>query len=668
MAALPPFSASVVCTAVPSLLNALSARLGNWLCRPVTAWLVLVAGGILILAGSHSYQSRLFEQADRRFQQMADRETAALYQYLEQCLLPSSPCLAGPPGRPGSTADLLPAMSRWALLRSPERMLLLFEGGTTPEHLRFATPPPRLPAQPARHQAGRVIDLAGQHWTLRFSSLPEAEAETAQAVRLVTLALLLVDVLLFAMLRVMASHRQATARANAEYQRAEAEIRSLAFYDPLTGLPNRRLLLDRLHQAVAASLRTQQYGALLFLDLDNFKTLNDSLGHEVGDQLLVQVAQRLCANVRESDSVARLGGDEFVIVIESLGAQLEEAQILAEGVARKLISAISSSYQLDEHECRCTGSIGITLFCGHRARIDELLRQADLAMYQAKEAGRNGVRFFEQTMQADITARSRLEHELYTAVEDDQFRLYYQPQIDAAGRCIGVEALIRWQHPARGFVSPASFIPLAEDTGLILPIGHWVLREACARLLAWQDDLTTAHLTIAVNVSAQQFRLPVFVEELASLIRFTGANPARLKLEITESMLLDNLDDAIAKISALRALGISFSLDDFGTGYSSLSYLKRLPVDQVKIDQSFVRDVLVDANDAAICRAVIALGKSLGLKVIAEGVETAEQWAFLAAEGCDEAQGYLYARPLPEADLLNWLHMRGDSSPAGSPE
>lgn len=513
--------------------------------------------------------------------------------------------------------------------------------------------------QTPRYMLERKLLIGGHYWTLHFFSTPafESIAHSNQP-QLFAIGSLVVDLLLFLILMLIARHRKATERATQEFREAEAEIRSLAFYDPLTSLPNRRMLLDELHKSVSRNAQKQQFGALLFLDLDNFKTLNDSLGHEIGDQLLIQVAQRLRSNLRDDDIVARLGGDEFVMIIDGLAAEADEAHSIAKSIATKLISAISTLYRLGEHECRCTGSIGITLFSEKGTRIDELLRQADLAMYQAKDAGRNSIRFFEQVMQADITARSRMEHELYQALEAEHFRLYFQPQLDRDGRTVGVEALIRWVHPEKGFVSPGEFIPLAEDTGLILPIGHWVLREACARLVAWKNQPDACNLTIAVNVSAQQFRLPFFVEELISLIEYTGANPRHLKLEITESMLLSDLDEAIRKMTALRNFGISFSLDDFGTGYSSLAYLKRLPLNQIKIDQSFVRDVLLDPNDAAICRAVIALSKSLGLQVIAEGVEQQEQWQFLMTEGCDQAQGYLYAKPLPETDLLAWLEQR----------
>lgn len=445
-------------------------------------------------------------------------------------------------------------------------------------------------------------------------------------------------------------------------KKAEEEIRNLAFYDSLTHLPNRRLLLDRLQQAVAASSRNGRYGALLFLDLDNFKTLNDSLGHDTGDRLLVEVAARLHACVREGDTVARLGGDEFVLMIEDLSGDGAEAAAQTEAVANKVLAALGASYRLGTQEYRGSSSIGITMFSGREAGIDELLKRADLAMYQAKAAGGNALRFFDPAMQARINQRSMLEAELHRAFADKQFVLHYQPQVDRANRCIGVEALIRWQCPGRGLVSPAEFIPLAEECGLIKPIGQWVLEQACARLAAWARDPHTAALSMAVNVSAKQFRQPEFIDGVREAIGRYGIVPSRLKLELTESLLLADIDDAIAKMLALRGIGISFALDDFGTGYSSLAYLKRLPFDQVKIDRSFVEDLLSDANAAAICKAVIVLGRTLGLEVVAEGVESENQWQILRDEGCAAVQGYLFGQPMDETGFIAWLG--GQTAPA----
>jgi diguanylate cyclase (GGDEF)-like protein len=436
---------------------------------------------------------------------------------------------------------------------------------------------------------------------------------------------------------------------------ASAEIENLAFYDPLTHLPNRRLLVDRMEQAMASSARSGREGALLFIDLDHFKTLNDTLGHDIGDLLLQQVALRLASCVREGDTVARLGGDEFVVMLADLSEQAMNAATQAEGVASKILGALNQPYTLATHEYRSTPSIGVALFDGHQIAIEEVLKQADIAMYQAKKAGRNTLRLFDPGMQSAITARAALELDLGKAILEREFLLYYQPQVDASGRVIGAEALLRWRHPERGLVSPAEFIPLAEETGLILPLGHWVLETACAQLAVWSRSPAMAELSLAVNVSARQFSLPHFVQEVMTVVQRTGVTPAQLKLELTESLLLDNAEDIIAKMLALKALGVSFSLDDFGTGYSSLSYLKRLPLDQLKIDRSFVRDVLIDPNDAAIARTVVALGQSLGLTVIAEGVETEAQRDFLAANGCLAYQGYLFSPPLPSDEFERFV-------------
>ena len=428
---------------------------------------------------------------------------------------------------------------------------------------------------------------------------------------------------------------------------AEDEITHLAFYDPLTQLPNRRLLLDRLGQALASSARSGRNGALLYIDLDNFKTLNDTLGHDKGDLLLQQVAQRLATCVREGDTVSRLGGDEFVVMLEGLSGNAEEAATHSEIVGEKILATLNQPYRLAGFENRSTPSIGVTLFSGQMDSTEELLKQADLAMYQSKAAGRNTLRFFDPEMQAVVAGRAALEVDLREAVRQRQFILYYQPQVVGDGRLTGAEALVRWQHPQRGMVSPAEFITLAEETGLILPLGHWVLETACAQLTAWAARPEMAHLTIAVNVSARQFHHKDFVDQVLAVLGHTGANPQRLKLELTESLLVDNMGDIIVKMNALKEKGVGFSLDDFGTGYSSLSYLKRLPLDQLKIDQGFVRDILTDPNDAAIAKMVIALAESMGLAIIAEGVETQPQRDFLAIHGCHAYQGYLYGRPLP---------------------
>ena len=443
------------------------------------------------------------------------------------------------------------------------------------------------------------------------------------------------------------THYVATLIDITQRKAAEDQIRQLAFYDPLTGLPNRRMLMDRLQHALASSARSGACGALLFIDLDHFKTLNDTLGHDKGDLLLQQVAHRLLDALREEDTVARLGGDEYVVMLEGLDAQRNVAAGQATQVGEKIIAALNVPYRLAGHEFHSTPSIGLTLFSGHEVALDELLKQADLAMYQAKNAGRNGLRFYDPLMQAAVTQRAELEADIRQGLLFGQYELHYQPQVDALGQVLGAEALLRWRHPVRGMVSPADFIPVAEESGQIVLLGSWVLETACAQLVSWAQDPTTEHLSLAVNVSSRQFRQQDFADHMLAMLDYTGANPKRLKLELTESLLVENIEDVIAKMTALRARGVGFSLDDFGTGYSSLSYLKRLPLDQLKIDQSFVRDVLSDPNDAVIAKTIVALGNSLGLAVIAEGVETAEQRDFLLESGCRAYQGYFFSRPLP---------------------
>ena len=435
---------------------------------------------------------------------------------------------------------------------------------------------------------------------------------------------------------------------------AEEKIKNLAFYDSLTGLPNRRLLQDRLQQALSSRARTGREGALLFIDLDNFKTLNDTLGHGIGDLLLQQVAQRLAFAVREGDTVARLGGDEFVVMLENLGAHSIEAAEQTEAIGTKILSVLNQSFQLAEHEFHSTSSIGATLF-GEHQNIENILQQADIAMYEAKKAGRNALRFFDPKMQDVINERAVMESELRVALENHQFELYYQVQVDSAHRPIGAEALIRWNHPERGMISPALFIPLAEDTGAILPIGHWVLEAACAQLERWQEDVLMCDLVLAVNVSAKQFRQPDFVAQVQEVVTRYGIRPMQLKIELTESVVLKDVGDTIAKMKILKRFGVNFSMDDFGTGYSSLQYLKLLPLDQLKIDQSFVRDIATDSNDKSIVTTIIAMAQSMNLDVIAEGVETEEQRQFLEITGCRHFQGYLFSRPVPIAQFETLL-------------
>ena len=442
---------------------------------------------------------------------------------------------------------------------------------------------------------------------------------------------------------IQAFHRDVTQR-----KAAEAQIQTLAFSDPLTGLPNRRLLMDRLEQALAGAHRHARHGALLFIDLDNFKTLNDTLGHDKGDSLLKQVATRLIARVREGDTVARLGGDEFVVLLADLSSDPQQAAKQAQLVTEKILNALGQPYQLAGHGHHSSASIGVSPFGGaEREGIEEPLKRAELAMYQAKAAGRNTLRFFEPEMGTAVNARATLEADLREALTRGQFALYYQPQGGANVRMSGAEALLRWQHPERGWVSPAEFIPVAEASGLILHLCRWVLQTACKQLAVWAHRPEMAELTLAVNVSAREFRQPDFATEVLAIVDATGAKPERLKIELTESVLIDNVEDVIIKMNALKARGLGFSLDDFGTGYSSLSYLKRLPLDQLKIDRSFVRDILTDHNDAAIAKMVIALADTLALDVIAEGVETEAQRDFLAGLGCHAYQGYLFSPPLP---------------------
>ncbi|WP_296447098.1 EAL domain-containing protein [Rhodoferax sp. UBA5149] len=444
---------------------------------------------------------------------------------------------------------------------------------------------------------------------------------------------------------------QAIVRDITARKKAEEKIKELAFFDQLTGLPNRTLLLDRLGQLIAASSRSGNYGAMLFIDLDNFKILNDTLGHDMGDLLLTQVAQRLSLCVRDGDTVARFGGDEFVVVVAGLNSDKEEAATNIEGVAEKILAALNQTYQLGDVAQRSTASIGVTVFRGDQVTIDQLMKQADLALYKSKGAGRNLIHFFDPTLESAVKERSALEKDLRYALEERHFLLHYQAQIGGDGRVTGAEALVRWQHPQYGIVSPAEFIPLAEETGLILPLGHWVLETACMQLAKWATQPAMAHFTIAVNVSAHQFRQPGFVDQVLTVLKNSGANPQRLKLELTESLLVSNLQEVVEKMFTLKAQGVGFSLDDFGTGYSSLSYLKRLPLDYLKIDRSFVQDVLNHPNDAAIAKTIITLAQNLGMGVIAEGVETAAQRDFLARSGCFSYQGFLFSRPLPLEDF-----------------
>ena len=433
----------------------------------------------------------------------------------------------------------------------------------------------------------------------------------------------------------------------------EEEIRRLAYYDGLTGLPNRRLLSDHLRHALVASRRSEFFGAVMFLDLDHFKLINDTLGHAVGDELLRQVGARLTSAMREGDTVARLGGDEFVLVLENLSRERQDAITRAEGVARKVLSVLAAPFFLGAQQQTSSTSIGVVVFVRDEKSVDDLLKEADAALYQAKGAGRNRFCFYDPEMLASHIARSQLEEDIRRGLAAGEFSLHYQLQVDAHQRApIGAEALIRWRHPTRGMVPPNQFIPLAEECGLILPLGQWVLETACAELRRWAQHPAARHLSLAINVSAAQFAQADFVDRVQRVLQTSGAPPDKLKIELTESALAANLDEVIARMGVIRRMGVHFALDDFGTGYSSLTYLKRLPLDQIKIDQSFVRDLLTDESDASIARTITALGRSLNLSVIAEGVETEGQRAILEGMGCQAYQGYLFGRPIPAEYFL----------------
>jgi diguanylate cyclase (GGDEF)-like protein/PAS domain S-box-containing protein len=426
----------------------------------------------------------------------------------------------------------------------------------------------------------------------------------------------------------------------------EDEIKNLAFYDTLTGLPNRRLLWERLRQALVVSVRNHTKHALLFIDLDNFKPLNDALGHHVGDLVLQETARRITGCIREADTVARFGGDEFVVVLEDLSQIPETAAARAKAVGEKILAAIAEPFFVEGHECQSGASMGITIFGNNGETGSEVLQQADMSMYQAKAAGRSAMLFFAPALQASVNARAALEEDLRQAIKANQFSLYYQPQIDR-GLLTGAEALVRWKHPTRGLVAPQDFVPLAEETGLILPLGSWILETACSQIAQWSSRREGAHLAVAVNISAREFRQPKFVENVLKALEHAGANPRNLKLELNQSVLNGNIEESLAKMSELKSHGVQFSLDDFGTGYSSMTYLKILPFDQLKIDRSFVGEIPVDPVAGAVAQAIISFSKALGLSVIAEGVETEEQVTFLAGLGCHTFQGFLFSKPLP---------------------
>ena len=438
----------------------------------------------------------------------------------------------------------------------------------------------------------------------------------------------------------------------------EADIHKLAFYDALTGLPNRRSLQERLDGAISSAKRTEQLGALFFIDLDNFKNLNDTRGHDLGDQLLMEVAKRLNQSVRNADMVARLGGDEFIIILENLGGSEQKVLMKAKSIVEKVSFALNQPYHLSSEDYHTSCSIGVTLVSPGDST-DEVMKRSDMAMYQAKEAGKNTYSFFDPEAQASLFSLASLELELRKALPSNEFELYYQAQY-VGDEISGAEALIRWNHPDRGLVSPIEFIPLAEQTGLIVPIGDWVLRQACLQLKQWSHRSETRGLVVAVNVSARQFSQDDFVGRVVEYVEHYSINPSSLKLELTESMVLMDIEDTIQKMTQLCELGIRFALDDFGTGYSSLFHLKRLPLDQLKIDRSFVRDITTDPDDAEIVQTIIAMGHNLRLKVIAEGVETEEQKRFLQERNCNMFQGYLLGKPLP-VDEFEMLYFAAPS-------
>ena len=429
---------------------------------------------------------------------------------------------------------------------------------------------------------------------------------------------------------------------------SEERIQHLAFYDSLTNLPNRQLLLDRLHLVLKNSIRHQNHNAVLFIDLDNFKNLNDTQGHNVGDLLLIETASRLKSCIRDSDTIGRIGGDEFVVIMQNLDPEVDKAAAAAETLCKSILFEVSKPYMLDDLEYFGSASIGVCLFSKKGISVNELLKRADTAMYQAKNSGRNASRFFDPEMQASLEARSALEKDLRNALKEKQFKLYYQMQVDNQRNIIGAEALIRWMHPKSGLINPLNFIPLAEETSLIIPIGLWVLDEACAQLKNWQSEPITAGLTISINVSARQFHQTDFVEQVINTVQKHEINPENLKLELTESLVLNNIDETILKMNILKKLGIQFSLDDFGTGYSSLSYLTKLPLDELKIDRSFVKNIFTNEKDSIVVQTIIGMAQTLEFQVIAEGVETEHQWSFLVEHGCKFCQGYYFGRPVPE--------------------
>ena len=452
------------------------------------------------------------------------------------------------------------------------------------------------------------------------------------------------------------SHYVAVFSDLSERRRSQEEIRNLAFYDSLTKLPNRHLFLDRFSAALASASRLNKFGAILLIDLDRFKTLNDTHGHDYGDFLLIEVAIRLKACVREIDTVARLGADEFVVMIEAVSDDQDDASLKAGQIAEKIRESLARPYYFNGHQLLSSSSIGVCLYNGTETSIEELVQHAEMAMYQAKSAGRNSIRYFDPVMQHKVTSHAAMENDLRHAIAQQQLHLYYQMQVDVNHRPLGAEALLRWFHPERGLVLPSLFVPIAEESTLILEIGHWVLDTACRQLSIWAESSQKRDLTLAVNVSAKQFAVPDFVDQVANVLKTHKVNPSRLKLELTESVLLEDMAATIQKMHALKALGVTLAMDDFGIGYSSLSYLKQLPLDQLKIDQGFVQGITKDGSDAMLVQTIIDLATNFRLNVIAEGVETQAQLTFLKHHECKAFQGFLFSMALPLNEFERLLH------------
>ncbi|NCD11157.1 MAG: EAL domain-containing protein [Epsilonproteobacteria bacterium] len=432
---------------------------------------------------------------------------------------------------------------------------------------------------------------------------------------------------------------------------AESKIHTLAFYDTLTHLPNRQLFHERLMHAIVITQREHSYGALLMIDLDNFKALNDTKGHHLGDELLKQVSDRISSVLKENDTLGRIGGDEFAVLMENVGDDEPSALLATQNCALRIKHLINQPYMLLGYEHTCSSSIGIVLFHGECHNKETLFKQADIAMYQAKHLGRNRICFYDPAMQANIEHKMTMEAELRRAISKEEMTLFYQPQVNLEGKIIGVEALVRWNHPQKGLIPPNAFIPVAEETGLIIPLGNWIMHQACTQMAAWMQQYPKSLKHLSINVSVKQFQESNFCDSVIDVLKQSNLLASYVRLELTESLIVENMRETISKIEALRAVGLSFALDDFGTGYSSLAYLKRLPLDEIKIDQSFVRDIYNDNNDAMIVKTIIEMANNFDLDVIAEGVENKEQFAFLEENGCHLFQGYLFGKPMPAEEL-----------------